>query len=158
MQFGDTIKRLILTLLWALSCAASTAAQGAIELAQATNLFEREPTPISVDIKPGDPDNAIRTRARREIEVAILGTPEVDTNAINPRTIRLKGVDVLLVGKSDKSLCTVRDINADGLPDLVCEVRTTGFRVAEGEYRIVIEAATYKGESMRGEDRIKITP
>ncbi len=127
-------------------------------LAQATNLFEREPIPLSIDIKPGDPDNEIRARAGKVIEVALLGTAEVDTNAINPRTIRIKGVDVLLVGKSDKSLCKLLDINADGLTDLVCDVRTTGFMVGQGEFRIVLEAATYAGDSLRGEDRIRIVP
>lgn len=125
-------------------------------LAQATNLFERQPTSITVDILPGDDSNEIRTQAGRVVEIAILGSAEVDVGAINPRTIRLKGVDVLLVGKSDKSLCKPRDINADGRDDLVCDVRTTGFRVSPGEYLIRIEASTYAGESLLGEDRINV--
>ena len=90
------------------------------------------------------------------ISVAIFGSDNLDVTAINPRTIRLNGVDVLLVGKSDKSLCRSLDINDDNHKDLVCDVRTTGFKVGEGEFRVILKAATYNGESLRGEDRIKV--
>ena len=62
----------------------------------------------------------------------------------------------MLVGKSDKSLCSQTDFNDDGYEDLVCDVRTTGFKVGEGEYRIILKASTYSGETLTGEDSIKI--
>ena len=62
----------------------------------------------------------------------------------------------MLVGKSDKSLCQQLYINDDNYQDLLCDVRTTGFQVGEGEFKVILKAATYKGESLVGEDRIKI--
>jgi hypothetical protein len=104
--------------------------------AQASKLFgEQGPTTMTIDIKPGS---------------------DLDVIAINPRTIRLNGVDIMLVGKSDKSLCHHTDINDDSYEDLICDVRTTGYKVVEGEYTIILKAATYNGESLRGEDRIRI--
>ena len=117
---------------------------------------DREPSSISIDIKPGDPENIIRTSSGRVISAAIFGSSDLDIISINPRTIRLNGVDVMLVGKSDKSLCRSEDINDDNFADLVCDVRTTGFRVGEGEYKVILRAATYNGESLKGEDRIRI--
>ncbi|MGB5329354.1 MAG: hypothetical protein WBO58_14125 [Gammaproteobacteria bacterium] len=126
-------------------------------IAQSSNLFGGYgPTTMTIDIKPGDAKNIVRASSGRVIPVAILGSSDLDVTAINPRTIRLNGVDVMLVGKSDKSLCHQADINDDSYQDLLCDVRTTGFKVSEGEYRIILKAATYKGESLTGEDRIKI--
>jgi len=125
--------------------------------ARESNLFGGHgPTAMTIDIKPGDSTNIVRASSGRVIPVAIFGSRDLDVTAINPRTIRLNGVDVMLVGKSDKSLCRQIDINDDSYEDLVCDVRTTGFKVGEGEFKIILKAATYSGESLRGEDRIKI--
>ena len=125
--------------------------------AQASKLFgEQGPTTMTIDIKPGSPENIVRAGAKRVIPVAILGSSDLDVIGINPRTIRLNGVDIMLVGKSDKSLCHQADINDDSYEDLVCDVRTTGYKIVEGEYTIILKAGTYNGESLRGEDRIRI--
>ena len=126
-------------------------------IAQASNLFGGHgPTAMTIDIKPGDSKNIISASSGRVIPVAIYGSSDLNVTAINPRTIKLNGVDVMLVGKSDKSLCHQTDINDDGYEDLVCDVRTTGFKVGEGEFKIILKAATYKGESLIGEGRIEI--
>ena len=126
-------------------------------IAQANILFgEQQPTTITIDILPGSPENIVRPGAWRLLPVAILGSAELEVTSINPRTIRLNGVDIMLVGKSDKSLCVEKDINDDTYQDLLCDVRSTGFKIGEGEYGIIIKAGTYSGESLRGEDRIKI--
>lgn len=111
---------------------------------------------MTIDIKPGDPNNIVRASSGRVIPVAIFGSNDLSITTINPRTIRLNGVDVALVGKSDKSLCYQTDINDDSYEDLVCDLHTTGFKIGEGEFKIIIKAATYTGESLKGEDRIKI--
>lgn len=126
-------------------------------IAQVSNRFGGQgPNAMTIDIKPDDPKNIVRASSRRVIPVAIFGSTDLDVTAINPRTIRLNGVDIMLVGKSDKSLCHQTDINDDSYEDLVCDVRIMGFKVDEGEFRIILKAATYSGESLRGEDRIRI--
>ena len=123
----------------------------------ASNLFGSQGSgTMVIDIKPDDPENIVRASSGRVISVAIFGSANLDVTSINPRTIRLNGVDVMLVGKSDKSLCRQTDINEDNFQDLLCDVRTTGFKVSAGEYRIILKAATYDGVSLRGEDRIRI--
>ena len=126
-------------------------------LAQSSQLFGN-PDAISmqIDLLPDQENNVIKKRSGRVVPIAILGSPGLDTGSINPRTIRLEGIGVMLVGKSDKSLCRQVDINADGHLDLLCDVRTTGFRVDAGEYRILLKAETWDKGTLLGEDRLEI--
>ena len=169
MRYKQLAVRIFATMLWTWIGASNAAATGAgnpeLEqvdgqftiIAQASNFFGGNgPTVMIIDIKPGDTKNIIRASSGRVIPVVIFGSSDLNVTAINPRTIRLNGVDVMLVGKSDKSLCRQTDINDDSYEDLVCDIRTTGFKVGEGEFKIILKASTYDGESLRGEDRIKI--
>jgi hypothetical protein len=65
---------------------------------------------------------------------------------------------ILMVGKSDKYLCHQEDVNNDGLIDLVCQVYTAQFMIEEGQTTAVLEAETYDGTKLRGEDFVKIVP
>ncbi len=130
---------------------------GELLLAQSSELFGGEvENAIEVDIRPGHDGNIVDPRAGRLIPLAILTHANLDPNEINPRTITLEGVGVLLVGKSDKSLCHQQDVNNDGFLDLICNVHITGYRVAPGEYRIRIEAETYDKLRLNGEDFIRV--
>ena len=146
-------------LAWACCTGSASTASQDYMLAESSRLFGGDPSSsMQVDIKPDSEVNTITKNAGRVIPVAILGSPSLDVISINPRTIRLEGIDVMLIGKSDKSLCKQTDINADGHPDLLCDVRTTGFRVNPGSYTIRLKAETYDKTSLRGEDKLRIVP
>ena len=154
MFLRSSLPTLILTL-W-LSWA-TTAVAGDFQLAQSSELFGGAvENAIQVDIRPGHDDNLVDPRAGRLIPLAILSQASLNADDINPRTITLEGIGVLLVGKSDKSLCHQADVNGDGLLDLICNVHITGYRVAPGEYRIRVEAETYNKLRLNGEDRIRV--
>jgi len=169
VQYKQTAVRFFATILWTWAAASNATATDVTSpdlkqvdryfeiTARASNLFGGHGAySMTIDIIPGDPENIVRASSGRVIPVAILGSSDLNVTEINPRTIRLNGVDVMLVGKSDKSLCRQTDVNDDGYEDLVCDVRTTGFKVGEGEFRIILKASTYNGESLTGEDRIKV--
>ena len=125
--------------------------------AQSSSLFGGDASSsMQVDILPESEDNAISRNSGRSLPVAILGSTGFDINSINPRTITFRGVDVMLVGKTDKSRCKIVDLNEDGHPDLLCDVRTTGFRVDAATYTIELQAETYDKTRLRGEDKLKI--
>ena len=135
----------------------SSLASPVLLLAQSGDLFVGDPSStMQIDILPGLEENVITRNFGRSIPVAFLGSASLDVNSINPRTITFRGVDVLLVGKSDKSWCKLIDLNADGHPDLLCDVRTTGFRVDAATYTIEVQAETYNKNRLRGEDTLKI--
>ena len=113
---------------------------------------------MAIDILPGNPDNVVDLKQVRIIEIAILGSQTLDITDINPRTISLKATTQTLVGKTDKSLCRSADINDDGFIDLVCDVKTIGFRVEAGDIPVVISAGTYQRESLRAEGMLRYVP
>jgi hypothetical protein len=130
------------------------------ELVASTNLLsgDRDPEQMVIDILPGNPDNVVDLRKVRIIVVAIMGSADLDITDINPRTISLEAVTQTLVGKTDKSLCETSDINDDGYPDLVCKLKTIGFRVETGDIPVVISAGTYQRESLRASGVLRYVP
>ena len=154
MYFRPGLSILLFTLLLP---GAAPAFADRLLLAQSSELFGGEvENTIQVDIRPGHEDNIVDPRAGRVIPLAILSHTSLNPDEINPRTITLEGVGVLLVGKSDKSLCHQSDVNGDGLLDLICNVHITGYRVAPGEYLMRVEAETYDKLRLNGEDRIRV--
>ena len=126
-------------------------------LGQSSRLFGNpDALPMQIDLLPDQEQNVIRKRSGRVVPIAIMGSADLDTGSINPRTIRLEGIGVMLVGKSDKSLCKQLDLNGDDYLDLLCDVRTTGFRVDEGEYTILLKAETWDKATLLGQDSLKI--
>ena len=113
---------------------------------------------VDIDIKPGSDTNSINIGSAGVIPVAILSSATFDAATVNPDTIALAGARVKVMGKSDKYLCSERDVNGDGLPDLVCNVYTAEFMIEIGETIAVLEANTFDGTSIRGEDIIRIVP
>jgi hypothetical protein len=113
---------------------------------------------VAIDIKPGSDTNSINLSAAGVVPVAILSADDFDASTIDPTTVSLAGASVKLVGKSDKYLCHQEDVNLDGLIDLVCQVYTAQFMVEEGETSVILEAETFDGTKLRGEDNIRVVP
>jgi len=118
-------------------------------------LTDNSPAPMNIDILPGNDENTINLGSQRFVAVAILGSADFDINDFNPRTLKLKAVDQNLVGKSDKTMCKQQDINGDSYMDLVCDIKTIGFRVTPGEIAVIISAGTYQKQSLRAEGVIR---
>ena len=113
---------------------------------------------VAVDIKPGSAMNRINMSAAGVIPVAILSSNDFDATTVDPSTVSLAGASVKMVGKSDKYLCHQEDVNLDGMNDIVCTVYTAQFMVEVGETTVILEAETFDGIKLRGEDYIRIVP
>ena len=109
------------------------------------------PAAMTVDILPGNPDNTIDLGKQRMVTVAIFGSASLNVNDVNPRTLSLEATTRNLVGKSDRSLCRQQDIDDDTHMDLICDIKTIGYRVQPGDIAVVIKAGTYHRRSLRAE-------
>ena len=113
---------------------------------------------VTVDIKPGSYPNSINLNSAGVVPVAILSFSEFDATQVDPATVSLAGAKVKLIGKGDKYSCSTQDVNGDGLVDLLCHVVTAQFMIEPGTSVAVMEATTFGGKAIRGEDSIEIVP
>jgi len=113
---------------------------------------------VDIDIKPGSENNNINLSSSGVVSVAILSTADFDATTVDPETILLAGAGVKMVGKSEKLLANERDVNNDGLLDLVCQVLIDAFFIETGVTIAVLTGETFGGDFIEGEDFINIVP
>src|SRR5262249_20833093 len=78
------------------------------------------PLPVAIDILPGSSSKRIEVGNRGTLEVAILSAPEFDATALDPAFLSLAGSPV--TRRKGHGMGEFKDINADGLNDLIVEV------------------------------------
>jgi hypothetical protein len=114
------------------------------------------PLQVNIDIKPGSSPNSINLGASGVVPVAILTSLTFDATQVNPDTVTLAGAKVKLIGKGDRYSCGPEEVNGDSLIDLVCHVITAEFLIELGDSIAILEAETFDGTQIRGEDSIQI--
>jgi hypothetical protein len=113
---------------------------------------------VTIDIKPGSYPNSINLGASGVIPVAILSSTTFNApQLVNTDSLTLAGAKVRVVGKSAKPLCSASDVNGDGRADLVCHFENE-MSATVGDATAQLEGATLSGESIHGEDSIRIVP
>jgi hypothetical protein len=113
---------------------------------------------VTVDIKPGSDPNSINLGSKGVIPVAILSDATFDATTVDPETVELAGASVAVGGKGSKLLAHVKDVNGDGLLDLVVKVETEHFNPNGGATSATLTATTFGGEDIEGTDSINIVP
>lgn len=114
---------------------------------------------VDIDIKPGSDLNEINLGSQGVIPVAILSSACFDARMVVPETVELGGAGVAVRGKGSKFMAHEKDVNGDGLVDLVVQVETenldpNGFQ----DGIVVLTGETYDGEFIEGSDGIIIVP
>ena len=97
---------------------------------------------VGIDIKPGSDPNSINLGSNGVVPVAILSSPDFDAATVNPSTVTLSGATVKLKGNSGNS-GSLKDVNGDGLLDLVVQVYTNLLTLTTGETEAILNAYTY---------------
>ena len=95
------------------------------------------------------------------IPVAILGSEDFDCTQVDPSTCILSGMVVKAVGKSNKLLAHIEDVNNDGYSDLVLQIEDQDEVLQEGETVATLTGnlyAEYGGTPIEGSDFICIVP
>jgi hypothetical protein len=115
-------------------------------------------TPVQIDIKPHSFPNSINLGSAGVVPVAVLSTATFDARQIDPETLTLAGASVRLIGRGDKYSCATQNVNADSLPDIICHVETVQFLLQTGDSIATLEASTFGGQAIAGQDSIQIVP
>ena len=113
------------------------------------------PTPIEVliDIKPGGDVNPINLKSHGVIPVAILGSADFSVMDLNRTTLRFGHC-----GNEGAAASTfdIKDVNRDGIPDLVSHFRTQDTNLLMGDTVACLVGATEDGKMVHGTDVVKI--
>ena len=114
---------------------------------------------VAIDIKPGSGQHTINLGSHGVTPVAILSTSTFNAPVrVNPATVTLAGAPVQLKGDGVTAVIEERDVNGDGLVDLVVHVRTDAMVFSPGDTTAVLEGKTWDDESIRGEGTVRIVP
>lgn len=117
----------------------------------------RGPLSVAIDIKPGSFPNSINLGSSGTVPVAILSSATFDATTVDPATVTLAGAAVRLTGKG-MPIASFRDVNGDGLTDLVVHILTDALHLSCGDTEAVLEGRTFDGQAIRGSDTVRIVP
>lgn len=112
---------------------------------------------VGIDIKPGSDPNCFNNDGHGAIPIAILGSETFDVNQIDPYTVNLQGMTVKVVGKADKALAHIEDVNDDGFDDLVVQIEDEDAVFEPGIGVAIVTGSLLDGRNFEGSDFICIT-
>jgi hypothetical protein len=91
--------------------------------------FDLAPLSVNLDIRPGGCPNPINVKIRGVIPVAVLGSADLDVNAIDVGSLQLEGVAPINSGYEDVAapfagdLCGCTEADPDGFVDLTLKFK-----------------------------------
>jgi len=115
------------------------------------------PIQVDIDIKPGSDPNCFNNDGHGVIPVAILGSADFDVTSIDPATVELESLAVRMVGKSDKLLAHIEDVNNDSFDDLVVQIEDVDGIWSAGTTLATVTGALFDGTPIVGQDYVCIT-
>ncbi len=127
---------------------------------------------VEINIAPDDAQNLLHAGSDSLIPVALLSSPTLLVPAeVSPSTIRLAGARVRSVGRPNIPIgieppmhlsatnpfpCEARDVNGDGLDDLICHVQTSQMNLPMGVSMADLVVRTHDGDLLVGEDAVEV--
>ena len=114
-------------------------------------------TQVGIDIKPGEYPNTINLGSNGVVPVAILSSESFDATQVDPLTVTLAGAHVALRGKGTP-MVAIKDVNSDGLLDLVVHVETEALELSPDDTEAVLLGQTFGGLYITGTDSVRIVP
>ena len=104
--------------------------------------------PVRLTIAPGKRDPWIDPVLAEPVPVVVYGEPRLDARDIDPASLVLSGAAA--AKDVDGSLAAYRDVDGDGLVDLVLRFPSTRMHLSEQSTRAVLGGRTTDGRLLRG--------
>ena len=112
---------------------------------------------VTIDIKPGSPENTVNLGSQGVTKVAILSTLDFDATTVDALSVELADAQVKVKGNG-QPLTTIQDVNNDGFADLVLHMETEGFELTDGDTEATLTGETLDGEAIEGTDVVRVVP
>lgn len=114
-------------------------------------IIEYETPGITIDIRPESPRNVVQLDITGKLPVAVLSTLEFSATSLVPSSIRFGKTGT----EAASAKPSVEDVNADGLPDLVCFFRIEETGLTCDSTKGVLKAVTGGGVPVQGADSLE---
>jgi hypothetical protein len=101
-------------------------------------------TPCAIDVKPGTTPKVLSKKGdSNNVGVAILSTPSfyAPGDVVNTDEMRLNGEPPKL-NRNGEGTCSVRDVNGDGIKDLICQFSSAGLAVGHNFATLEFQVST----------------
>jgi hypothetical protein len=114
---------------------------------------------VTIDIKPGPTAlNCIKDTSKGKLPVAILGSEDFDVTCVDVSTVKIDDDDDPLTDGVYPWSSSYKDINEDGVTDLVLHFKTQDCSILFGDDKtLFITGQTTGGDNFRGSDLIYLT-
>jgi len=99
-------------------------------------------TPANAQVVVVSVDHRIDRRSHVDIPVVIFSSPALDATQIDPSTLRFAGAPVHKDQHGHYRIST-RDVNGDGLPDLIAYFRANKLQLSAGDTQAVLDGRTF---------------
>lgn len=120
---------------------------------------------VRIDVKPKNSKNKINPRSKGVVTVAILGSDKFDVTTVDPATTRF-GPDAAapVISRTgsedddeeiDEGNSGIKDVNRDGIPDLVLHYKIRNSGIKCGATLVVLTGKTKAGFIFSGADTIR---
>jgi hypothetical protein len=111
-----------------------------------------------IDIKPGSDPNCFNNDDHGVIPVAIFGSASFDATQIDPASVTLGSLSVKAVGKGNKFLASIEDVDGDGILDMVVKIQDADGAFTSGSGTADITGFLNDGTFFWGTDSICVVP
>jgi hypothetical protein len=112
---------------------------------------------VQVDIKPGSYPNCFNINGNGVVPIAVLGSQTLNVGDINSTSLNFNGLQVR-VKPNNQNQCSIKDVNTDGVPDLVCQFQDSAAGWVAGSTAGSVTGLLNDGTAIRGTDSICIVP
>src|SRR5436190_19997424 len=99
-------------------------------------------TPANAQVVVVSVDHRIDRRSHVDIPVVIFSSPALDATQIDPSTLRFAGAPVHKDQHGHYRIST-RDVNGDGLPDLIAHFRANQLHLSKGDAEALLDGRTF---------------
>jgi hypothetical protein len=114
--------------------------------------------PVQAIIHPQVLADAIRLPFANVIPVAVLSSETFDSTKIDPASLILAAPALNLIATTNAAHCEERDINADGLVDLVCQFELAHLSIGSGFLLATLQGQTADGIEIRADVPVNVVP
>lgn len=122
------------------------------------SLLATAATPVEIDVQPRRVRNRVLPGSRRLIEVALLGSDQLDVRDVDPRSLRLGFGEAEPRSHRGRVRYTRRDVNRDRRKDLLAQFEVRDAGIAFGDTRLCLLAEADGGVLLEGCDAIDTVP